>query len=110
VLASLDAELAATGEARGERLSWTAAEVEMRSMLADTVDRRARMAGIWTRAKDPKIVVKLSVELRQLDNAIMKLLKAIRTDVPAPDSLTTVKNRRAANVRWERERRNNAAS
>jgi hypothetical protein len=108
VLDDLDAELAATGKARGESLSWTTAEVEMREMLASTVDRRARVAGIWGRAKDPKIIVKLSVELRQLDNAVVKLLKAIRTDVPAPESLTTIKNRRAANIRWERER--NAAS
>jgi hypothetical protein len=104
VLDNLDAELAASGAARGEKLTWSAAELEMREILADTIDRRARVAALYAKARDPKVVVKLSVEVRQLDNAVMKLLKAIRTDVPAPESLTTIKNRRAANVRWERER------
>jgi hypothetical protein len=103
VLADLDAELAAAGEASGESLSWTAAEVEAREMLASTIDRRANIAGHYEKATDPKLIVKLSTELHQLDNAVAKLLKQIHTDVPSAESLTTVKARRAANVRWERE-------
>lgn len=104
VLASLDAELAASGLARGEVLSWSAAEVEMRSMLATSIDRRTRIAALWEQSDDPKIIVKLSNELRQCDTAIMRLLKAIRTDVAGPESQMTLKNRRAANTRWDRER------
>jgi hypothetical protein len=36
LVAALNAELAAAGKARGEKLSRTAAEVETRSMLAPT--------------------------------------------------------------------------
>jgi hypothetical protein len=104
VLANLDAELAATGEARAEKLSWTAAELEMREMLAATIDRRTRVSAIWGKASDPKVIVKLSNELRQLDTQVMRMLKQIRTDVPAPESLTTIKARRAVNVRWANER------
>ena len=111
VLADLDAELAAAGKARGEKLSWTAAERELREMLADTIDRRTRVSGIYDKASDAKVLVKLSNELRQLNTAVMRLLAAIRTDVPAPESLTSIKARRAVAVRWQNEReRNRAAS
>jgi hypothetical protein len=104
VLADLDAELAAAGESLGEMLSWTAAEIEMREMLANTIDRRARVGTLYEQATDPKVIVKISVELRQLDGAVMKIMKAIKTEVPQQESMTTVKARRAANTRWERER------
>jgi hypothetical protein len=103
VLASLDDELAASGLARGERLTWSAAEVELLSTLANSIDRRTRIATLWEQADDPKVIVKLSTELRQCDTAVMRLLRAIRTDVSGPDSQITVKNRRAANTRWDRE-------
>ncbi len=101
VLDSLDAELAAVGEARGERLSWTAAECELREILAATIDRRERVIGFCERTRDRKLVVKLSAEIRQLDTAVGRLLKQIRTDVPQPESLTTIKARRAVNTRWD---------
>ena len=104
VLADLDAELASSGEALGERLSWTTAELEMREMLAMTIDRRTGLTAMYARAKgvDPK--VKLSTEIRQCNTEVRRLLKEIRTDVAQPESLTTIKNRRAANIRWARER------
>lgn len=104
MLADLDAELAAAGEALGETLSWTAAEIEMREMLANTIDRRARVGTLYEQATDPKVIVKISLELRQLDGAVMKMMRSINTEVPQHDSLTTIKARRAANTRWEKER------
>lgn len=104
LLNGLDAELASAGEATGEVLVWSAAEIEARRLLADTVDRRADLALRYTRQRETKVRVKLSAELRMLDRAIMLLLKEIRTDVPAPESLTTIKARRAAHVRWDRAR------
>ena len=53
--------------------------------------------------------MKLSNELRQCDTAIARLLAKIKTDVPQPDSVTSMKARRAVNVRWDKERARNAA-
>lgn len=108
LLADLDAELAASGAASGQRLSWTVRDEELRSILASTVDRRAHVAAVYQKATDPKRIVQLSNEIRQLDKAVGNLLKEIRTDVDAPESITTQKNRRAANIRWQREREREA--
>jgi hypothetical protein len=110
MLADLDVDLAAAGEATGDRLEWTTEELVAREALADTIARRARVAEIWATATDPKLVVKLSVELRQLDAAVMRLLKEINAEAPPPESLTTVKARNAVNVRWARERERNAGN
>ena len=104
LLDDLDRELAAAGEARGEPLVWSAAEIQARELLADTVDRRADVAARYDRARDTKVKLKVSQEVRQLDKAILFLLNAIRTDIPAPESLTTLKARRAAMARWDRQR------
>ena len=59
---------------------------------------------------DPKLLVKLSAELRLLDKQVAALLKDIETDAPAKESLTSIKARRAVNVRWDNERARNAAN
>ena len=92
------------GAARGESLVWSAAEVQAREMLADTVDRRQELAGRYARTRPTDTKIKISVELRMLDKQIMLLLKGIRTDIPAPESMTTIKARRAVNVRWDKVR------
>jgi hypothetical protein len=104
LLDQLERELAAAGERAGAKLSWTVAEAEVLEMLARTVDRRAGLAARYDKLRDIKVKVKVSVELRQLDNTVVKLLKAINTEVPQEDSVTTIKARRAANVRWDRAR------
>ena len=109
VLAALDRELAAAGRARGEQLSWSVADVELREMLANGYDRRARVAALWAEATDVKLLVRLSNELRQCDTAIARLLAKIKTEVPQADSVASMKARRAVNVRWDKERARNAA-
>ncbi len=104
LLAALDAELAAAGAATGRDLVWTAAELQARELLADTVDRRAGLAVRYERTRETKTRIRISAEIRQLDKAIMALLKGIRTDMPAPESITTIKNRRAAMARWDKVR------
>lgn len=103
VLDALDAELAANAARRGMELSWSAAENELREMLANTIDQRQRVETLLAKATDAKVVAKLSAEVRQLRTAVMRLLKEIRTDAATPESLTTVKARRAARARWDRE-------
>ena len=104
LLSDLDAELADAGSASGERLIWSAAEDQARELLADSVDRRVELNGRYERTRDTKTKIKVSAEIRRLDKQIMLLLKQIRTDVPQPESLTTIKARRAANVRWGKAR------
>lgn len=53
---------------------------------------------------DTKTRVKLSSELRLLEANIERLLRRVKTDVPAPLSKTSEKARRAVQVRWDRER------
>jgi hypothetical protein len=104
VLDNLDRDLADTSKRLGERLSWSAAEVELRDILARTIDRRELLHGMLDKAETPKECVRLSTEIRLLNAAISKLLKEIRTEPTAQESRATVRNRAAANVRWERER------
>lgn len=104
VLAALDAELASSGEALGERLFRSAAELEMREMLACAIDRRADVAALYDEATNAKVKVKLSNEIRQCNTEVRRLLKEISTDVQQPQSLTTIKAQRAVNIRWDRVR------
>lgn len=110
VLDGLDADLQHAAAQTGQQLSWTAAEQETRRMLATTIDRRTDVARRYAANRDdPKLAVKLSAELRMLDSTVARLLKAVTVAVPQPESLTTIKARRAVNVRWARERARNAA-
>lgn len=111
LLADLDADLAAAGEAIGDELLWDTNDTEIREALALTVDRRARLRQVWATTKDESLLVKLSVELRQLDSAIVKMLTELRSamEPPQPQSLTSIKARRAADTRWQRERERNAS-
>ncbi len=104
LLDSLDADLARAAEKQGVSLSWTAAERQVLTMIADTVDRREDVAARYAKAKakDDKIVVKLSQELRLLDAAVVRLLKSVETTVPEPLSPRSAKAQRAARARWDR--------
>ena len=57
----------------------------------------------WRESTDPKVQCKLSAEARLLEQSIARLLKQIKTDLPAPDGKKTVRARRAANARWDRD-------
>lgn len=113
LLAGLDAELAANGKRRGQVLSWSAAENELRDQLANLIDRRQVLQRLWAKAEeadDAKIAVKCSVEIRQIGKDVKRLLEAIKTDAPAAKTLTSIKAANASNTRWARERARNAAA
>jgi hypothetical protein len=103
----LDKELAAAGLQSGQNLVWSAQEEVVLGLISDEIDRKETLLEAWREATDPKVQVKLSAEARLLEQSIARLLKLIKIDLPARDSNKTVKARRAANVRWDRE---NAAS
>jgi hypothetical protein len=111
LLRELDKELVRASERQGCTLVWSAQERECLAMLATTVDRRELVQAALDRCDpdDRKSLVAYSQEIRQLDSAVERLLKSLSTEAPVtPESLTTIKARRAAQARWDRER--NAAS
>ncbi len=98
----LDAELAASASAAGRTLSWSAAERQIIAMAADATDRRADLAAAYGDTDDVKDKIKISREIRLQENAVARLLAKISTSAPAPETLTSIKARRAANARWRR--------
>jgi hypothetical protein len=96
----LDVELAASAASAGRTLSWSAAERAIIAMAADATDRRLDLAAAYESAGDVKDKIKIGRELRLMDNATARLLAKISTAAPAPESLRSVKARRAANTRW----------
>ena len=96
----LDAELASSAARAGRTLSWSAAERAIISMAADAIDRRTDLAAAYAETDDVKDRIKISRELRLQENATARLLSKISTAAPAPETLRSVKARRAANSRW----------
>jgi len=52
---------------------------------------------------DLKTRLKVSAEVRLLEGLAARLVRQIKTDLAMPESMTTVKARRAANRRWDRD-------
>ncbi|MBZ4558583.1 hypothetical protein GBO17_14225 [Mycobacterium avium subsp. hominissuis] len=104
LLAALDTELAENSEDRGltgdDALAWSAAERVVLDMVADAVDRKVDLFACYLASDDDKVKVKLSTEVRLLENSIAKLLKSVSTDLPEPQSKTSRKASAAARSRW----------
>jgi hypothetical protein len=103
VLRDLDKELGSASERVGQNLVWSAQEQAILGLIGDEIERKEALLEAWRESTDPKVQCKLSAEARLLEQSIARLLKQIRTDVPAPDSQRTVRARRAANARWDRD-------
>ena len=103
MLTELDEERAASSARRGQALVWTAADREILSLIAANIDRKGQLSRDYDRVEDMKVRVKLSAELRLLEQALARLLRSIDSE-PAAPTLTTIKARRAANARWAKER------
>jgi hypothetical protein len=105
VLRALDDELALAGQRRGQPLLWTAQERALLDLIADSIDRTADLSAMYDCCGDDvKLRVKLSAELRLLQQSTVRLLRDIKTDVPlAAPSLRSVKASRAARRRWDRD-------
>ncbi|SDC26025.1 hypothetical protein SAMN04488581_0404 [Mycolicibacterium neoaurum] len=84
----------------GRPLQWSTAEVEVRRLIAETIDRKVDLASRWADADD-KTALKLSGELRLLEASIARLLKQVKTDMPVSPTQKSQKAARAANARWE---------
>jgi hypothetical protein len=103
LLDDLDDELRANGTHAGRVLTWSASERQLLAMIADAVDRRVDLKAQYHQASsdgEPKLLVKVSGELRMLEALAARLLKQISTEAPKAESMRSVKARRAVNVRW----------
>ena len=72
-------------------------------LIWDEIDRKVALLEAWEQSTDPKVQCKLSAEARLLEQSIARLLKLIKTDLPARESKKTIAARRAANARWDRD-------
>ena len=91
LLRELDAELLAVSNRTGRSLVWTPQDRAVFELIADTVDRRVDLAAEYAAAEDTTRRVKLSAELRLLEGSLARLLRMVSTDVPTPESQTTIK-------------------
>ena len=103
VLRELDKELASSSARLGQNLEWGAAERAVLGLIASNFDRIADLRAAYEEAAEVKVRVTLSTELRLLETAVARLLRQVRTDIPAAESQRTVAARRAANARWDRD-------
>jgi hypothetical protein len=99
----LDKELASAGLRSGQDLVWSAQEEAILGLISDEIDRKQSILEAWDEATDPKVQCKLSAEARLLEQSIARLLKLMKTDLPARPSNKTLMARRAANARWDRD-------
>jgi hypothetical protein len=103
VLRDLDKELSLASKRVGQDVVWSAQEQTILGLIGDEIDRKELLLEAWRESTDPKVQCKLSAEARLLEQSIARLLKQIKTDLPAPDCKRTVRARRAANARWDRD-------
>lgn len=104
----LNAELASVVQQTGQNLVWSTAEVALIERAMATVDRLVDLQCDYNAAETPKLRIQLSTELRLCDAQLARLLKAVKVEAPKLESTTTVKARRAANFRWDRDRNGEA--
>lgn len=109
LLAALDAELEAASKAAGADLIWSAAEEQIRELLADAVDRRDELNRRYKSIEMLSLRLKVASEIRLLDATIPKLLAQLSTEIEQPMSVVSQKASKAANARWTRERMKRAA-
>lgn len=102
VIGELEDELAASGARAGQELCWDAADRALLDLIAAALDRGTDLAADYQLAEDAKSRMKLSAELRLTEQAIARMLKQVKTDVPQPMSITSMKAQRAARARWDK--------
>lgn len=103
----LDKELESASKRSGRKLEWSAAERAVLDLISACLDRISDLKAAYqsaVEAGEVKVMVKLSTELRLSEQAAARLLKQIRTDLPAAPTATSRRAQRAANARWDQVR------
>jgi hypothetical protein len=98
----LDDEQAEASAQCGQELVWSAQEQAIRGQLASVLDRKVELLELYESAETVNLKVKLSGEVRLLEQAIARLVRQIKVGLPPAESFRTVKARQAANARWGR--------
>ena len=103
LLAEFTSYLAAASTRRGETLSFTPQEQAVLGLISAQIDRKCDLKRMYAKAADdPKVLVKLSAELRLLEASIARLMKQVQVDMPMQQSPTSRKASKAARTRWNR--------
>lgn len=103
----LDKELESAGRNAGQKLEWSAAERAILDLISAGYDRISDLNAAYEAAGEAgevKLQVKLSTEMRLLEQAAARLLRLVKTDLPAMPSSTSRRASAAANTRWDRVR------
>lgn len=101
----LDQQLADAGRAAGMTLTWSAQEREILDLIRAQLNRKHDLGQDYADAEDAKTRVQVSSELRLLEASIERLLRRVKTEVPAaPESIATIRARAAADARWSQAR------
>jgi hypothetical protein len=102
LLRELDQDLAASSLRQGQNVVWSPQEQAILGQISSILDRKADFLEAYEASDEVKVRLKISAEVRLLEQAAARLVKEIKTDVPAPQSYTSTKAARAAKVRWDR--------
>jgi hypothetical protein len=102
LVADLQRELEKAGARQGHKLVFSAAENACIQQVCSLVDRKTELWGMYEQARSVKSKLKLSQELRLVEQAVARLLRDIKTDVAPAPSLRSQKATRAARARWDR--------
>jgi hypothetical protein len=101
-LAELDAELAEKAAELGSELVWSAAERVNRESAACIIDRIVELSSRLDASDDDRAWLKFSAERRLLEMSLLRLVKALSTDLPVQPSIRSRKAAKAAEARWRR--------
>ena len=71
------------------------------AQISSILDRKAEFLQLYETAEDVKAKLKISAEIRLLEQSAARLIRGIETDITEPAGLRTIKARGAARARWD---------
>lgn len=80
VLRDLEKEKAAAAAQLGQSLDWSAADTAILGQISSILDRKAQLLALYEGAEDVKMKVKLSGEVRLLEQAAARLALQVKTE------------------------------
>jgi hypothetical protein len=100
VLRELDKEREAVSKQLGRPVFWTAEDQAVLGQISSILDRKADFLKAYEEAEEIKVRLKISAEVRLLEQAAARLVKQVQPKPPEQKGLVAVKAARAANQRW----------
>lgn len=102
LLRELDKDLAAASVRQGQAVVWSPQEQAILAQIASILDRKADFLKAYEASDEVKVRLKISAEVRLLEQAAARLVKEIKTDIPAAPTLRSRNASKAATARWSR--------